>query len=162
MPRVYRNVKHLFVLLVALAAIAPAQPRLAEEMLDAHNQVRSRVKVAPLQWSHQLASRAQDWANSLLTRGQFLHRPKSPYGENLFEIRGTTASPSMVVDAWAGEAPNYDYKSNRCRRGMCGHYTQVIWASTQQVGCAVARNRSREVWVCNYDPPGNWVGQRPY
>jgi len=26
----------------------------------------------------------------------------------------------------------------------------------------VARGAGREVWVCNYDPPGNWIGKRPY
>ena len=29
-------------------------------------------------------------------------------------------------------------------------------------GCAVATDRRREVWVCNYDPPGNVAGYRPY
>ena len=29
-------------------------------------------------------------------------------------------------------------------------------------GCAVATDRRREVWVCNYDPPRNVAGYRPY
>jgi pathogenesis-related protein 1 len=66
-----------------------------------------------------------------------------------------------VVNAWAAESRNYDYRSNCCR-GVCGHYTQIVWAGTQEVGCAVARGGRREVWVCNYDPPGNWAGKRPY
>jgi PadR family transcriptional regulator len=47
-------------------------------------------------------------------------------------------------------------------RGVCGHYTQIVWSNTREVGCGVARDSNREVWVCNYNPPGNWIGERPY
>jgi uncharacterized protein YkwD len=140
-------------------AIAPSS--LARDMLAVHGAVRARVGVAPLAWSDRLAARAQDWADTLLARNQFVHRPNSTYGENLFEITGAVASSAEVVNAWAAESRNYDYRSNRCR-GVCGHYTQIVWAGTEEVGCAVARDGRREVWVCNYDPPGNWAGQRPY
>jgi hypothetical protein len=90
-----------------------------------------------------------------------VHRSEPIYGENLFEMRGASASPAQVVAAWASESRNYDYNSNRCR-GVCGHYTQIVWKDTKEVGCGVARGGGREVWVCNYDPPGNWAGKRPY
>ena len=140
-------------------ALAPAS--LSRHMLAVHNAVRARVGMPPLSWSHRLAARSQDWADTLLARKQFIHRPNSTYGENLFQITGTTASPAQVVNAWAAESRNYDYISNRCS-GMCGHYTQIVWGDTKEVGCAVARGRGREIWVCNYDPPGNRVGRRPY
>jgi pathogenesis-related protein 1 len=140
---------------------ARAASSLARDMLAAHNAVRVHVGVPPLAWSNRLAARSQDWANTLLARNQFIHRPNSTYGENLFEITGATASPARVVYAWAAESGNYDYISNRCR-GVCGHYTQIVWGDTKEVGCAVARGRGREILVCNYDPPGNWVGRRPY
>jgi pathogenesis-related protein 1 len=131
------------------------------EILALHNEVRARVGMPPLVWSNRLAARAEAWANHLLSRGEFEHRPNSPYGENLFEISGAPASPSQVIDSWASEARNYNYRSNRCR-GVCGHYTQLVWRDTREVGCAVARHHDTEVWVCNYDPPGNYVGQRPF
>jgi pathogenesis-related protein 1 len=140
-------------------AIAPSS--LAREMLAAHKAVRARVGMAPLVWSDRLAARSQDWADTLLARKQFVHRPNSTYGENLFEITGAAASSAQVVNAWAAESRNYDYGANRCR-GVCGHYTQLVWGGTKEVGCAVARGGGHEVWVCDYDPPGNWVGQRPY
>jgi pathogenesis-related protein 1 len=141
------------------AAVASAA--LAREMLAAHNAVRAHAGVPPLAWSDQLARLSQDWAQKLLSHKQFKHRPDSKYGENLFEISGAGASPAEVVRYWAMEAVDYDYASNHCRR-QCGHYTQLVWADTREVGCAVARNRERAVWVCNYDPPGNWIGKRPY
>ncbi len=130
-------------------------------MLAAHNAIRARVNIPPLEWSDRLAVRARDWAHLLLSRGQFRHSPNSPFGENLFEIRGASASPPEVVSHWADESRDYDYKNNRCR-GVCGHYTQLVWRNTRNVGCAAARGRNREVWVCVYDPPGNWIGERPY
>jgi pathogenesis-related protein 1 len=138
---------------------------LARDMLAAHNQVRERAEVPPLIWSDRLATVAQDWASHLLQQGQFYHRPHPVYGENLLEINYSNpvsrALPAQVVAIWAGEAKNYSYSSNTCR-GMCGHYTQIVWSSTREVGCAVAHDATREVWVCNYNPPGNWVGERPY
>ena len=140
---------------------APAPSSLARDMLAHHNAVRARVGMSPLAWSDRLAARSQNWANTLLARRQFIHRPNSTYGENLFEITGATASPAQVVNVWAAESRNWEYISNRCS-GVCGHYTQIVWGDTKEVGCAVARGGGREVWVCNYDPPGNWTGRRPY
>lgn len=134
---------------------------IAQEMVAAHNQWRSRVGVPPLRWSPQLASYAQKWANHLASTGQFSHRPQQQYGENLFWGSGRRWSPTEVVNNWGSEVKDYDYGSNSCR-DVCGHYTQVVWARTTEVGCAVARSGNEEVWVCNYNPPGNYVGQRPY
>lgn len=134
---------------------------IADEMLEAHNAVRASVKVPALQWSDQLAGVAQKWADTLLKQHRFAHSTDSRYGENLFDITGAAAKPSVVVKHWASESQNYNYQLNTCS-GVCGHYTQIVWRNTSRVGCAVARGDGREVWVCNYDPPGNWIGERPY
>lgn len=104
---------------------------------------------------------AQQWASALLRDGKFSHRPGNRYGENLFEITGATASPAEVVESWASEAGDYHYRSNSCA-ATCGHYTQIIWRETREIGCGVAEARGRQIWVCEYDPPGNYVGVRPY
>jgi uncharacterized protein YkwD len=152
--------RHAIWFLILLAGTNGASS-LSRDMLAAHNAMRARVGVPPLAWSDRLAARAQQWADYLLARRLFMHHQRSTYGENLFDIAGATASPAQVVRAWASESRNYDYVSNRCS-GVCGHYTQIVWGDTKEVGCAVAREGEREVWVCNYDPPGNWVGRRPY
>lgn len=143
------------------AVATPVSSSLAREMVLLHNAVRLRVGTAPLKWSEQLASVAQEWANGLMQNGQFVHSHNPKYGENLYEISGAPGTPAGVVKAWAEEVSDYDYGSNTCR-GVCGHYTQVIWNDTKEVGCAVARGGGREVWVCEYAPPGNWVGRKPY
>jgi hypothetical protein len=44
--------------------------------------------------------------------------------------------------------------------GICaGHFTQMIWASTKQLGLGKARSRAgRVIVVANYHPPGNVSG----
>jgi hypothetical protein len=69
-------------------------------------------------------------------------------------------TPAEVVGLWAKEARGYDIRANTCS-GVCGHYTQIVWAKTRAVGCAVAWNPQR-VWVCDYDPPGKVIGFPPY
>jgi pathogenesis-related protein 1 len=142
---------------------APAGPpaSLARAMLEAHNAVRARVGVPPLAWSAQLATGAQNWASRLIATNEFAHQPDDRYGENLFGISGGAASPSQVVAAWADEARGYDIRTDTCA-GVCGHYTQIVWRATHTVGCGVASDPEREIWVCEYDPPGNFVGSRPY
>ncbi|HUA21252.1 MAG TPA: CAP domain-containing protein [Bryobacteraceae bacterium] len=165
----HRELPVLLLLAAILAVTAGAQhrrsgessPSLSREMLAAHNAVRAQVNVPPLIWSRQLAARAQDWADFLARSRRFYHRPGSNLGENIFEISGAPASPAEVVADWASEAHDYNYRANTCR-AVCGHYTQLVWGTTREVGCAVARADNREVWVCNYAPHGNWVGERPY
>jgi pathogenesis-related protein 1 len=147
---------------------APGAPRppasneaFAREMLAAHNAVRAAVQVPALAWSEKLAAVAQAWANTLFERRRFEHRPNSPYGENLFESSGPQSTPAEVTDDWATEADDYDYKANSCR-GVCGHYTQLVWRGTREVGCAAAQGAGRQIVVCEYDPPGNRQGQRPW
>jgi uncharacterized protein YkwD len=130
-------------------------------MLYFHNQVRQRVHVAPLTWSEFLADEAHGFANRLIVEKKLFHSTSRTLGENLMEIIGARATPSQVVYAWDSESVDYDHSSNTCRK-VCGHYTQIVWAATKQVGCGVSRRGEREVWVCEYSPPGNYVGQRPY
>lgn len=134
-----------------------------QQMLDAHNQWRKRYNVPALSWSPQLASYAQEWANRLLREDKFEHRQNSRYGENLAWASGQLLSPQQVVNMWGNEVKDYTYATNSCKPGkVCGHYTQIVWRNTKQVGCGMARNNSKEIWVCNYNPPGNYIGQKPY
>jgi uncharacterized protein YkwD len=132
-----------------------------EGLTAAHNAERKKVGVAPLRWSQALARHAQKWADELAADGCTLeHRRDDPYGENLYWSSGA-ASASSVVAKWADEANNYDHRRNSCK-GVCGHYTQMVWSTTRSLGCGAASCGNGEVWVCNYDPPGNFVGQKPY
>jgi uncharacterized protein YkwD len=144
----------------------PEQGRLAG-ITAAHNRVREPLGLPPLIWSDELAAYAQSWVDKLERKGCPLqHRPRTGpdaqrHGENIFSMTGQSATVNDVVDSWAAEVEQYDAKTNRCK-GVCGHYTQIVWRASQRVGCAMAACGDTEVWLCNYDPPGNFVGQRPY
>jgi len=60
---------------------------------------------------------------------------------------------------------DYTYSTNSCASGkVCGHYTQVVWKNSTKIGCAgvVCSNGGGIIYGCNYDPPGNYSGQKPY
>ena len=147
----------------------------ADLLVAAHNRWRARVGVRPLRWSADLAAIAQAWADRLASRGCRLeHQRSSGLGENLFlagPVRTPGGAPALapvtpdgVVDAWGSEYSDYSYSRNSCARGRtCGHYTQVVWAESETMGCAVASCPSlAQIWVCEYHPAGNVQRRRPY
>ena len=141
-------------------------------MTAAHNQWRSKTGVPALQWSKDLAASAGKWANQLVRSGCNMKHSTGPYGENIYWAGplsfsdGTSLpqeiSDQEVVDAWGNEIKYYDYATNSCH-GVCGHYTQVVWKSTKEVGCGMASCPDKgQIWVCQYTPRGNMIGQKPY
>ena len=131
-----------------------------EELLFEQNQLRSKTGLPPLVWSNELAEAAQQWADKLLVEGLFMHSDMA-YGENLYKITGCATTAAHVVTVWTTELQNYNYRENTCS-GECGHYTQIVWRETRKVGCGVARSSNQEIWACEYDPPGNVIGEWPY
>jgi pathogenesis-related protein 1 len=163
--------------------VDPETGRLAG-ITAAHNAVRARANnpvpvpaLPPLEWSESIAQIAQAYAEQLAADGCRLeHSGRDGYGENLAYYGGQHVDPTTAVEGWAGEVDCYDFGEfltqdacdAQCVADMftsgCGHYTQVVWRDTEQVGCGVANcpGGDEEIWVCNYASPGNYVGQRPY
>ena len=160
--------KYLLTILVMLGiSNSPADHQLSDEeikaVVDTHNVWRDQVGVPPLTWSDELAEVAAGWAKVLKKKGCRLQHSKLSYGENLFSGTSGYFDATYVVNEWGGEKKFYNYRQNKCKSGeMCGHYTQMVWRSTTKVGCAKIRCRDMDIWVCEYDPPGNWVGEKPY
>jgi pathogenesis-related protein 1 len=157
----------------------------------AHNAIRAMVQTStplpPLTWSPTLAAYAQQWTDMLAMTCNPMHRSSADlqqkgYGENL-AVFGSYPTPPMstaseAVAGWAGEVSCWtfgkfmrgDACSSSCTAQMnsdgCGHYTQIVWRATTQVGCGVSTctksGEIMEIWICNYNPAGNYVGQNPY
>jgi pathogenesis-related protein 1 len=150
------------------AASAGAQTRMkpadVRAILAHHNSVRADVGVGPLRWDDGLASYAQQWADQLAASGcRLRHRRADAYGENLYQ---GTAGHYTAVDAaraWASEQTLYGGGAitETNYRGI-GHYTQMVWRDTAKVGCGEALCRGTLLVACNYDPPGNTLGRKPY
>ena len=141
------------------------EPAAIAQMVDAHNQWRAKYGVTEtVTWDETIAKYAQEWADYLSANNLRQHRSNPPYGENIAYASGKMMSSAEVVALWGNEVNDYNYATNTCADGkVCGHYTQVVWRDSRKIGCGMARTAdSKEVWVCNYDPKGNWVGQKPY
>ncbi len=129
-------------------------------VVDTHNEWRKQVKVPPLEWSDELAEVATKWGKELEKKCDWKHSGWQ-YGENLFKGTEGYYNAKDVVDSWGSEIEYYNYENNSCSN-VCGHYTQMVWKTTTKVGCAKMTCDGWDVWICEYDPPGNYVGKKPY
>ncbi|CAN0911189.1 Pathogenesis-related protein PR-1 [Linum grandiflorum] len=136
----------------------------AARFMGPQNAARAALKMPPLKWDARLARFAQRYANRRKRDCALVHSG-GPYGENIFWGSGTRWTPAQAAAAWTDEKKSYRYWSNSCAgNAQCGHYTQIVWRRTKRVGCArvVCNGGSGVFMTCNYDPPGNYVGERPY
>lgn len=160
----------------ALALLAPVlgggvdrDTGLGERLLAAHNRERATLGVAPLAWNHALATGAQAWAQRLARSGALFHSRgghAETLGENLWAGTAGAYSPEEMVELWVEEKTDYRHGtfpavSRSGNLAAVGHYTQVIWRRTGEVGCALASNGREDFLVCRYRSPGNVMGERP-
>lgn len=138
----------------------------ARAVLDEHNRIRRQAGATPLVWSDTLAAGARQWAAQLARSGRFEHSHASGLGENLAALSPTGEyAPTRFLDLWIAE--RRDFVPGRfpqvSRTGDwsdVGHYTQMIWPQTRQLGCAEVDGSEQTVLVCRYWPAGNVVGER--
>lgn len=142
----------------------------ANRILVAHNRERASYGVRPLRWNPALAASARAWANQLAATGGFHHAPEradKPEGENLWAGTKGYYSLEAMVDAWVREKRYFKPglfpdNSSTGRVADIGHYTQLMWRDTGEVGCALATGRVEDVLVCRYSDAGNYRGERPF
>lgn len=146
--------------------LGAGEPAELEGITAAHNRVRADVSVDPLAWNADLAALAE----SFIADCAFTHSTQSDrsdkagfeyIGENLYMSGGFQPTGEQVSDAWASEKADYNYEANSCS-GVCGHYTQQVWSTTTDLGCAMKQCGNGYLVSCEYGPGGNYQGQRPY
>jgi hypothetical protein len=142
----------------------------------AHNDVRAAVDtntpLPPLVWNEDLEATARAWASSCTDNeapsGLIDHNAGRsdghPYyvGENVYGSSGG-ATGTDAVESWASEEADFDPATGGCS-GVCGHYTQIVWRASVELGCALSNCPGLTYGssiVCNYGPGGN-SGGRPY
>lgn len=156
----------IIISLIAFSQIVWAQKADEEEielLIERHNYWRNDVGVADIKYSDELAEVANKWAIELKSQGCVFKHSENAYGENLFKGTVGYFTAGDAVDSWGAEKKDYDYKKNKCQSDkMCGHYTQIVWKNTTEVGCAKTICDGSVIWICNYNPPGNYIGQKPY
>ncbi|KAE8139845.1 CAP domain-containing protein [Aspergillus pseudotamarii] len=134
-----------------------------QRAVSLHNNHRSSVmpsasNMKSIEWDEGLATAAQQLADSC----KFEHNRA---GQNIYEGSDATDLLKQAIEAWHNEQKDYNYDSNTCSpNAVCGHYTQVVWADSSKVGMGVSRRCENGMYivVANYDPVGNYAGEKPY
>jgi hypothetical protein len=137
------------------------------EILEAHNRYRSALNIPPLKWSDRLAKDAMTWAGKLASENAFYHSRGTGQGENLWKGTSGYFTFTQMVDTWGNEKKYFRYGafpqvSTSGNWSDVGHYTQIIWRETTEVGCAKASKGGYDFFVCRYSPPGNFMRQQVY
>merc|ERR1712154_249041 len=132
-----------------------------QDSLAAHNVYRAKHGVPDLKLNNELNALAQEWADYLIANNAFEHRPNTKYGENIFQSGGKAAQDQAqgAVDMWYSEIKDYTLGTEPSQGGpVTGHFTQVVWKGSTEVGVGVGQKGSTVV-VANYSPAGNYIGQ---
>jgi hypothetical protein len=150
-------------------------------ILREHNDLRQQVAMGQISgqpgaanmqemvWDDELARRAQSWASQCI----YEHDPnrfddRFSIGQNLAII---WSSAPLEVGDFPGRVRKWFNEVNIYRWGQgwtvrTGHYSQMIWAQTNLVGCGFSYYRKdgrySKLYVCNYGPAGNVAGRLPY
>lgn len=172
-----------------------------EEILRVHNTLRAKVAngmeetgdegpqpsgsdLRQLVWNEELAQVAQALA-SQCRRGHDGSNQRRicsrsyAVGQNIFRQWSFNSESvwDSAVQAWYSEVrymPNTyveKFTSTVPSRRVVGHYTQVVWGTTHEIGCGAIYYPSTingitfphtKIYVCNYGPAGNYVGSRVY
>ncbi|XP_072940026.1 venom allergen 5 2-like [Epargyreus clarus] len=132
-------------------------------------------------WDEELAEKAAQWAEN----GIFGHNPNRTIGSQRWELVGenvyfskflgwgTLANVEVVPNieealaSWYNEYMDYGFFPFCLgTKKAIGHYTQLVWANTHRVGCGISQKKQTgetfTLFVCNYGPTGNYLGQLPY
>ena len=147
-----------------------ASAAMQARVLRTHNAERARLRLPPFAWSCRLQNEAKAWALALSRRGALQHASaehRRGSGENLW--MGTSGHWSIedMVAMFLDERRHYRHGrfpdvSHTGNWTDVGHYSQIIWRETREVGCAIAQGEEQEVLVCRYFPAGNIRGRKAY
>ncbi|KLI64105.1 hypothetical protein AAV99_09315 [Aurantiacibacter marinus] len=155
---------------IAAQAERPETNTFAEQLLENHNDARDNVGVPRLEWSQRLARQAQSWAEQLAQEGRMrhsTHEQRAQAGENLWMGSAGYFGADVMIGSFVDERRyfrrgTFPNVSTTGQWSDVGHYTQVIWRETREVGCAVARNDENDFLVCRYWPAGNTYDRPVY
>ncbi|XP_043285622.1 venom allergen 5.02-like [Venturia canescens] len=162
-----------------------------QEVVDLHNEFRAKVasghekrgrpgpqpaasNLGPLTWNPELAKIAQTWANQCNIKAGTAHdecrNDEHGYvGQNM-ALGPSSWDLSALVSHWYNEVEAFDRREVKAYTGKnlmkTGHYTQLVWAETTEIGCGVTRfhhpieGYEITLLICNYGPGGN-IGNYP-
>ena len=95
-------------------------------------------------FSAEAAKAAQEWSEKMNNEGSMYHSSNSERpgcGENLayYSLESYAYGTDWATNAWYDEVndPGYDFNNPGFSSGI-GHFTQVVWKGSTELGCGVA------------------------
>ena len=156
--------------------LLPISGDVKAKIVALHNKYRAEVGVPPVKWSDTVQKSSEGWA-LYLAEEDGLHMihggPQNSYGENLSGGPGVWSADKDAYTALEFAITSFGNEKKHFKDipvsvdssfYTYGHYTQIIWRATREIGCAVAKRKDIPgyIAVCRYNPTGNIVGQKPY
>jgi hypothetical protein len=145
-----------------------SEPAVFSGITAQHNATRASAipppspPLDPLCWSNSLSALAQAYADTCSIEPPSNFPPGVDVGVNRDYLGGLDVDSAVhqAEPDWASEAATYDYAAMSCTLAnidTCGNYTQIVWRSTQFLGCGVKACGATTMVACYYQPPGNFV-----
>ena len=142
--------------------------------VNQHNDKRQLHQDTPdVKWNSTIAKNEQDQADALAKKFQLISHSLDDsskktqyrdsiggiqYGENIGYVMGSSDLGKRIdttMDAWYGEIKNYNYNDPKLTSDS-GHFTQVVWKDSTEIGCGQATCGDKKYYVCQYKPAGNY------
>ncbi|XP_075435364.1 Golgi-associated plant pathogenesis-related protein 1-like [Ascaphus truei] len=140
-----------------MASNADDMSQFEQDFLASHNTYRENHGAPPLELNRDICNSAQKWADYLLSIHTMKHSG-GQYGENLYMMNNPNANElagNVAVDAWYNEITDYDF-NNPGFSSTTGHFTQVVWKASSEVGVGLATDGNGIFYVVGqYNPHGN-------
>lgn len=136
-----------------------------QDALKRHNELRAKHGVPPVKLAKDLQEYAQKWAEHMAQKGSLSHSDCTLNGGRLGEnvaftgsSRPTDYAGKDFTDSWYSEIKDHNFGKDH--QPGTGHFTQVVWKGTTEVGFGKAKSSDGcRVYCCgSYRPPGNMLG----
>ncbi|XP_068460597.1 Golgi-associated plant pathogenesis-related protein 1-like isoform X2 [Clinocottus analis] len=127
-----------------------------KEFLETHNAYRMKHNTPPMTLSSELTAAAQKWADHLLAICALQHSDTKD-GENIYNKSSSAPiklTGKEAVDSWYGEIKDYKWSSPGFSSNT-GHFTQVVWKDSTELGVGLATDGKKVFVVGQYRAAGN-------
>ena len=141
-----------------------------KELVARHNELRKKHAASALTTLKALTTLCQKTVDNCKSIGGLQHGnlnmdDGTRVGQNLY-LSSWAPTGTQVADSWYSENVDYNYSTGKAKtaNAVVGHFTQLVWKGSKQIGCAVAvgpwQGYQNSYYVgCDYLPAGNYIGQ---
>ena len=132
--------------------------KIFNKALNIHNKYRKKHNAERLELSVRLSENAKkrilQLEKGLVDINSALDDNDNELGENLYISTKNDFNIEKVCEIWYNEKNKYNFDLNTYQKGT-GHFTQMIWKESQEVGFGYLNNNGKIYFLALYSPAGN-------